>query len=109
MTFYNLINSLQDKTQRPVVLRKRRERVKSMSNWKMFCYQFMKDHAKSDLIWNHRTREELREALDSELRALSFDKELAVQISWNYTEFEVSLMKIELFIHILAAISESGR
>lgn len=36
----------QDKTQRPVVLRKRRQRVKSSVNWKMFCYQFGNDHCK---------------------------------------------------------------
>lgn len=32
--------------QKPVVLRKRRQRVKSSVNWKMFCYQFAKDHCK---------------------------------------------------------------
>lgn len=77
--------------QKPVLLRKRRQRVKSAGNWKMFCYQFAKDHSKSNLIWNHKTREELRDALESELRALSCDKELAMAtpISWNHSEFEV--------------------
>lgn len=78
------------------MLRKRRERVKTTANWKLFCYQFTKDHAKSDLIWNHRTREELREALESELRLLTCDKELALAapISWNYTEFEVCKLDV---------------
>lgn len=38
---------------RPVVLRRRRERVKSTANWPMFYYQFHRDHALPNLIWNH--------------------------------------------------------
>ena len=30
----------------------------------MLYYQLWKDHARPDLIWNHKTREELREALE---------------------------------------------
>ena len=57
----------------------------------MFCYQLSKDHNKSDLIWNHKTRQELKEALEAELRALNCDKELGMTlpISWNHSEFEV--------------------
>ena len=40
----------------PVVLRKRRERIKSEANWKMFYYQFVRDHAKPNLIWNLKVR-----------------------------------------------------
>ncbi|KOB66522.1 putative DnaJ-like protein [Operophtera brumata] len=38
---------------RPVVLRRRRERLKSTANWPMFYYQFHRDHALPNLIWNH--------------------------------------------------------
>nr|VZI16997.1 unnamed protein product [Spirometra erinaceieuropaei] len=36
-------------------------------NWAMFYYQFNEDHAKPDLIWNLRTRDELRDALEKEV------------------------------------------
>jgi hypothetical protein len=59
----------------------------------MFYYQLSQDHSRTDLIWNHRTREELREGLESEMRAFNIDKELggtqALEVSWNYVEFEV--------------------
>ena len=57
------------KNQAPIVLRKRREHVKSTANWPLFYYHFSKDHSKSNLIWNYKTREELREALESEIAA----------------------------------------
>ncbi|ESP01913.1 hypothetical protein LOTGIDRAFT_180237 [Lottia gigantea] len=76
---------------RPIVLRKRRERIKSEANWKLFYYYFNQDHAKPNLIWNYRTREELREALENEMRAFTVDKELGQSfvIGWNHQEFEV--------------------
>jgi hypothetical protein len=40
----------------------------------MLYYQLWRDHARPDLIWNHKTREELREALESELRGFNIDK-----------------------------------
>ena len=54
--------------------------------------RFQMDHACSNLIWNLKTREELRDALEGEMRALSVDRELgsATVISWNHQEFEVS-------------------
>jgi len=59
----------------------------------MFYYQLSQDHNRTDLIWNHRTREELREGLESEMRAFNIDKELgvtqALEVSWNYLEFEI--------------------
>ncbi|VDN20179.1 unnamed protein product [Gongylonema pulchrum] len=76
----------------PVVLRKRRQRIKSGVNWKMFCFQFAKDHCKADLIWNETTREEFRRSVEDELRILEQEKELApsnIPISWNHTEFQV--------------------
>lgn len=80
-------------TTRPVVLRKCRQRVKITDNWDMFYYQFYQDHSKPDLIWNLKTREELRAMIENELRLFSTDRELAAKeavISWNYLEFEVS-------------------
>ncbi|KHJ80981.1 hypothetical protein OESDEN_19338 [Oesophagostomum dentatum] len=78
--------------QRPVVLRKRRQRVRSSVNWKLFAYQFGRDHSQADLLWNEKTREEFRLAIEGELRALQNEKEQAasdVPISWNHTEFMI--------------------
>ncbi|XP_063063079.1 dnaJ homolog subfamily C member 13-like isoform X6 [Engraulis encrasicolus] len=77
--------------QKPVILRKRRQRIKIESNWELFYYRFQLDHARSNLIWNLKTREELRDALEGEMRAFSVDRELgsANVISWNHQEFEV--------------------
>ena len=82
--------------QRPVVLRKRRERVKSKSNWNMLYYQFTKDHSKPDLIWNYKTREELRDSLENEMRIFISDKEMCGNqaISWNHNEFEVQYISL---------------
>lgn len=78
--------------QRPIVLRKRRQRVKSEVNWPMFYYQFHQDHARPDLIWNFKTREELKDALEAELRAFCQDREMCrgLAVSWNHWEFEVT-------------------
>ncbi|KAH0627267.1 hypothetical protein JD844_002784 [Phrynosoma platyrhinos] len=77
--------------QKPVILRKRRQRIKIQANWDLFYYRFMQDHARSNLIWNFKTREELRDTLESEMRAFQIDRELgsANVISWNHHEFEV--------------------
>ncbi|XP_056440183.1 dnaJ homolog subfamily C member 13-like [Gadus chalcogrammus] len=77
--------------QKPVILRKRRQRIKIESNWELFYYKFQLDHARSNLIWNLKTREELRDGLEGEMRAFSVDRELgsASVISWNHQEFEV--------------------
>ncbi|EYC29231.1 hypothetical protein Y032_0006g2855 [Ancylostoma ceylanicum] len=77
--------------QRPVVLRKRRQRVRNFVNWKMFAYQFGRDHSQADLLWNEKTREEFRLSIEGELRALQNEKEQApadMPISWNHTEFQ---------------------
>ncbi|WAR09956.1 DJC13-like protein [Mya arenaria] len=66
----------QTKEQMPITLRKRRQRIKSEANWPLFYYHFSHDHAKPNLIWNYKTREELREALENEMRAFNVDKEL---------------------------------
>jgi DnaJ family protein C protein 13 len=88
---------------KPVVLRRRRERVKSTANWPMFYYQFVQDHSRPDLIWNFKTREELRDALDAEIRNFNQSKELSsknVIISWNHREFEVAYASISNEIKI---------
>lgn len=98
----NLIDARQEKLQqtqknRPIVLRNRRQRKKageqggSPFNLPLFFYQFGKNHAMPNLIWNHKTREELRAALENELRQFSADKDLAgsMLVAWNYDEFEV--------------------
>ncbi|KAL1502231.1 hypothetical protein ABEB36_007404 [Hypothenemus hampei] len=78
--------------ERPIVLRKRRERVKAESNWPLFYWNFSRDHSLPNLIWNHKTREELRAALDNEIRTFSSDKELAgnALVAWNHQEFELN-------------------
>ncbi|XP_069068012.1 dnaJ homolog subfamily C member 13 isoform X2 [Pleurodeles waltl] len=78
-------------TQKPVILRKRRQRIKIESNWELFYYRFHQDHARSNLIWNFKTREELRDTLEAEMRAFNIDRELGSTsvISWNHHEFEV--------------------
>lgn len=40
--------------EKPIVLRKRRERIKAEANWALFYYQFNQDHALPNLIWNHK-------------------------------------------------------
>ncbi|KAL4623419.1 hypothetical protein GN956_G19211 [Arapaima gigas] len=78
--------------QKPVILRKRRQRIKIEANWELFYYRwFQQDHAQPNLIWNLKTREELRDALEAEMRAFSVDRELGSSsvISWNHQEFEV--------------------
>ncbi|KAK6166630.1 hypothetical protein SNE40_023278 [Patella caerulea] len=85
------VEKTKQQNDRPVVLRKRRERIKSEANWKLFYYYFNQDHAKPNLIWNYKTREELRDALENEMRAFTVDKELGQSfvIGWNHQEFEV--------------------
>ncbi|KAK2150998.1 hypothetical protein LSH36_380g05005 [Paralvinella palmiformis] len=81
----------QQPQEKPIVLRKRRQRIKSEANWKLFYYHFNKDHSIPNLIWNFKTREELRNALEDEIRAFHVDKDLSTtyEISWNHQEFEV--------------------
>lgn len=77
--------------ERPLVLRKRREKLKSTANWPLFYYKFNVDHALPNLIWNYKTREELRVALESEMRAFTEDRDVrgAMVVAWNHQEFEV--------------------
>lgn len=82
----------EERAPKPLVLRKRRQRVKTSVNWKMFSYQFAKDHCKADLIWNEKTREEFRRSIEDEMRILEQEKEFSssdIAVSWNHTEFQV--------------------
>ncbi|KAG1687435.1 DnaJ subfamily C member 13 [Nymphon striatum] len=85
--------SLQKENQmKPIVLRKRRERIKSEANWPLFYYKFNLDHTEPNLIWNLKTREELRDCLENEMRLFMVDKDLSsgnIIVAWNHAEFEV--------------------
>ncbi|TPP40896.1 DnaJ protein, partial [Fasciola gigantica] len=70
-------NVTRELEERPVVLRLPRHQLQSLRdkdekravvNWRYFFYQFDQDHAKPDLVWNLRTRNELREAMEKELQ-----------------------------------------
>lgn len=79
---------------RPIVLRNRRQRKKkaeTVFNLPLFFYNFHKNHNMPNLIWNHKTREELRAALENELRQFQADKDLSgnILVAWNFEEFEV--------------------
>jgi DnaJ family protein C protein 13 len=78
--------------ERPIVLRKRRQRIKAKVNWSLFYYMFNQDHAQPDLIWNFKTRQELNDALEGEIASFLQDRELSAGsiMSWNYNEFEVN-------------------
>uniref|UniRef100_A0A287DFT5 DnaJ heat shock protein family (Hsp40) member C13 n=1 Tax=Ictidomys tridecemlineatus TaxID=43179 RepID=A0A287DFT5_ICTTR len=57
---------------------------------KFIAFLHVLDHARSNLIWNFKTREELKDTLESEMRTFNIDRELgsANVISWNHHEFE---------------------
>lgn len=40
--------------ERPIVLRRRREKKKAESNWPLFYWNFTQDHTLPNLIWNHK-------------------------------------------------------
>ena len=77
--------------QPPVVLRKQLDLVTVTLNWEYFFHQLRKDHLRPDVIWNHHTREELREKIEKELALLSqgTDTRRGQDIAWNHVEFEV--------------------
>uniref|UniRef100_A0A0N4Z1M3 J domain-containing protein n=1 Tax=Parastrongyloides trichosuri TaxID=131310 RepID=A0A0N4Z1M3_PARTI len=84
--------------EKPVVLRKRRQQIKCNVNWKYFSYMFNKDWSKADLIWNEKTRDEFRQAIENELRLMENEMEIAsseVQVSWNHTEFYVRYLSLQ--------------
>lgn len=79
-----------------------------LCNWCEFWKAFGLDHNRADLIWNERTRQELKESLQAEVHKLDVEKERTEdivpgcttaevttgldntpQVSWNYAEFSV--------------------
>lgn len=103
--------------ERPIVLRKRRERIKADLNWSLFYYMFDRDHAKPALIWNFKTRQELKISLESEIQSFLQDRELSGKcvISWNFNEFEVSYPSLteeikigDYFLRLLLEEDQAG-
>ena len=108
--------------ERPIVLRKRRQRIRTTLNWPLFYYMFAKDHEKPDLIWNVKvkekvlsrdkgrifmrillqTRQELESCLEGEIQSFVQDRELGsgALISWNWAEFEVGYASLAEEIRI---------
>ncbi|EDQ93103.1 uncharacterized protein MONBRDRAFT_17362 [Monosiga brevicollis MX1] len=75
----------------PTVLRRRRQRLHVEANWDYFYFMFDRDHSRADLLWNFKTRGELKEAIELEIRAFDADRDMRGDfvISWNHQEFEV--------------------
>ncbi|CAJ1944370.1 unnamed protein product [Sphenostylis stenocarpa] len=106
-----------------------------LCNWPEFWRAFDLDHNRADLIWNERTRQELRESLKAEVHKLDVEKERTEdivpggatlemvsgvesvpQISWNYPEFSVrypSLSKEvcvgQYYLRLLLESGSAGR
>jgi DnaJ family protein C protein 13 len=102
-----------------------------LCNWYGFWRAFSLDHNRADLIWNERTRQELREALQAEVHNLDVEKERSddivpgssvseddggsdtlPRISWNYAEFLVSYPSLSKEVcvgqYYLRLLLESG-
>lgn len=102
-----------------------------LCNWPEFWRAFSLDHNRADLIWNERTRQECREALQAEVHKLDVEKERTEdivpggvtveiltgedsvpQISWNYPEFSVRYASLSKEVcvgqYYLRLLLESG-
>ncbi|KAL6906330.1 hypothetical protein ACP4OV_003931 [Aristida adscensionis] len=102
-----------------------------LCNWYGFWKAFGLDHNRADLIWNERTRQELKEALQAEVHNLDVEKERSddivpgssvtedaggsdslPRISWNYAEFLVSYPSLSKEVcvgqYYLRLLLESG-
>ncbi|KAI8565559.1 hypothetical protein RHMOL_Rhmol03G0269700 [Rhododendron molle] len=106
-----------------------------LCNWPEFWRAFSLDHNRADLIWNERTRQELKQALVAEIHNLDVEKERTEdivpggatveimsgkdsvpQISWNYSEFFVSYRSLskevcvgQYYLRLLLESGSSGR
>ncbi|XWS26905.1 hypothetical protein CRYUN_Cryun26dG0070200 [Craigia yunnanensis] len=106
-----------------------------LCNWPEFWRAFSLDHNRADLIWNERTRQELREALQGEVHKLDVEKERTEdivpggatvesmsgqdsvpRISWNYSEFSVGYPSLskevcvgQYYLRLLLESGSSGR
>ena len=74
-----------------VVYRQRKINIELTLNWALFFYQIKVDHLRPDLIWNHNTRTELKDATEGEIQAFQMGLEFRKDrnVCWNYQEFEV--------------------
>lgn len=82
----------EEATASPVLLRSRNIRSPSTLNWPLFFAYLKKDCRSPHLIWNHRTREELRQGVEIELELFQKNVDIqahATQVAWNYLEFEI--------------------
>ncbi len=76
------------------------------ANWDAFWAAVDKDHCHAALIWNERTRSELREALQTEENALRLgrqrvaDAEGGVSPAWNAAEFSVVYPSLTSYLTI---------
>eukprot|EP00796_Vickermania_ingenoplastis_P005967 gene5967-4276_t len=87
----------------PVILRVRNIRVNPSLNWPLFFSLLKRDHRRPDLIWNHATRMELRQAVEKELLFLktnAVQRNSETKMAWNYLEFEVSYPSLEAEVKI---------
>ena len=61
-------------------------------NYRVMFHMMTQNHQLPDLIWNERTRLELRSAIDNEIR--SFDREQRLRgskkVAWNFQQFGVT-------------------
>lgn len=80
-----------------VITRPREVTIKPELNWTMFFYQIKNDHARPDLIWNHNTRQELKEAIEAEQAAFQLGLELRKEraVCWNYQEFDIQYASLQ--------------
>jgi DnaJ family protein C protein 13 len=78
-------------SQLAVVYRNREVKVVPSLNWPLFFYNLKRDHLRPDLIWNHNTRNELKEALEAEMHAFQQGLELRKErvVCWNHQELEI--------------------
>ncbi|OAF70112.1 DnaJ subfamily C member 13 [Intoshia linei] len=70
-----------------------RKTIKNIKeNWEMLFYQFSNDHSKPNLIWNYKTRDEMRRSIEEELSLFNVSLSLSnnVNIAWNHQEFMVN-------------------
>jgi DnaJ family protein C protein 13 len=76
------------------------------ANWDAFWAAVDKDHSHAALVWNERTRSELREALQAEENALRLgrqrvaDAEGGVSPAWNAAEFSVIYPSLASYLTI---------
>lgn len=66
-------------------------------NWDAFFDQVGRDHGDAALIWNERTRQELRAALEDEINVIRIGRARLqnAPFTWNYAEFKVHYASIQ--------------